>query len=228
MESIEHRLATVESQQQTLRSRVKDHEQEIHSLQYILNGNGELGLVGRVKIIWYMVNKLALVISFFLGTVITAPDQLALLRGCLMPRKKTPTANAPPSWLDDQAQLYWPDVIQRLQERGLLAAADPSSIIRLTQALAQYRLAKIRLNKEGQVVTEEHPTYSVEKVHPAFRVQESLVKQISGLLAELGLLEPPNSISPQSSHTDAEAETADAPLDGLAAWLARARQGCEN
>lgn len=133
-----------------------------------------------------------------------------------------------PKWLDPQAQKYWPEVVARLQARGLLADADPSSLIRLCQALAQYRLATIKLNKEGQVITEYHPTYEVEKVHPAFKIQTTLVAQISALLSELGLLNPltldPSTLDP----SNAPAQTPDSPLDGLADWLARARQGSEN
>lgn len=121
----------------------------------------------------------------------------------------------PPAFLDKEAKGYWPDVIARLDQLGLLASVDPSSVVRLVQALSQYRKMTIKLNKEGQVKLEIHPHYEVEKVAPAFRVQESLVKQISSLLNEMGLL-------------DAKAEASNAPEDRLAGWLDKALQGSDN
>ncbi|WP_146511867.1 phage terminase small subunit P27 family [Thalassoglobus neptunius] len=143
------------------------------------------------------------------------------------PKPATPPLSCP-DWLDDHARAHWPTLVDSLKRRGLLQDADPSSLIRFCQALAQYRRATERLNKDGQVITEIHPQYEVEKVHPAFRVQAELVKQISMLLKELGLLDAVHDSSDPAGSSHAASETTDSSLDGLAAWLARARRGCDN
>src|SRR5690606_31566525 len=99
----------------------------------------------------------------------------------------------PPDYLSPYAKKIWPEVLAELDRRGRRLLVTRSQIEMFCQCLSQYRDITIKINKEGQLLEDSKMTAYGEhtplKVHPAFDVQENLVRRAERLIKGLGLNE---------------------------------------
>ena len=61
----------------------------------------------------------------------------------------------PPTWLHEDAQAFYRDVVQILSDMGIATVADRLAIIGLAQALAEVKIAHEAMNKFGRVIKDK-------------------------------------------------------------------------
>lgn len=110
-------------------------------------------------------------------------------------REPKPTAARPscPSWLSKEAKAEWRRIVPELERLGLLTLVDRTALAAYCQAAAELEIATKQLNKEGRIIFVEvfnkagEVSGSVQKPHPAIKLQRDAFRQVKAYLAEFGL-----------------------------------------
>lgn len=127
------------------------------------------------------------------------PSRLQELRG--NPGKRAINRHEPkpaigavcPSWLSKLAKIEWKRIAPELERLGLLTMVDQTALASYCQAHAELIEATKRLDKDGRII--DIPVYnktgeevgSIQKQHPAVKLQRDAFTRVKQFLAEFGL-----------------------------------------
>jgi P27 family predicted phage terminase small subunit len=103
-----------------------------------------------------------------------------------------------PTWLSKEARNEWRRIVPELRRLGLLTLVDRTALAAYCQAHAELVEATRLLDKEGRVVEAEvwgkeskdgvrAQLGTVQKLHPAVRLQRDAFARVKAFLGEFGL-----------------------------------------
>ena len=94
----------------------------------------------------------------------------------------------PPEYIKGEARKLWLNLGPKLHECGLLTSADITAFSLLCEAYQIYKDARDIVEREGMVITvKDSKGITVQKVHPAYRIESQWQKNFLSMAIEFGL-----------------------------------------
>lgn len=94
------------------------------------------------------------------------------------------TAPQPPDWLEMEAKVHWPKIVELLVNARVMSDQHASALVLLVNSLGRYIAAESDVTQHGAWFTDPRKG---PKVHPAWTVRCKALEHVHKLLVEFGM-----------------------------------------